>query len=413
MMLFKMKSFVYGFIFIVCFDVVACNVLNSQTFGLVAFYLNSRFTKEGIDCKWFKQCFKFGNFFEEIYSKHKNLINEAVLCLSKNKDIEQSKLKDLRTLGLSVLQLRRWKFKESFVDLMALVFAELKKDAYILVSWPASSYYRTTIEQELKCFSDVIYKKDIIISARGKYNLTNFLYGKMKWFKSRKNLLVETAIRFKGRSDLKIFLFTCDSYEIVLKNKKRMRKALKMENASLHINDFHDETVLLAQLFFNKNSLHFINNKSSNLFPKFKKFFNQYKDWLEKSGRKKDYFCIDNGFVLGAYGLRDGHDLDFVHFKNEDLSIVKGGHNCKAIIPSIESHNHRLAVINKVYKKKLNKIDIIFNPEKHFYYKGMKVASLDVVKEIKRDRRECDSLNKPFRKKDQRDVQMINFILSN
>ena len=62
----------------------------------------------------------------------------------------------------------------------------------------------------------------------------------------------------------------------------------------------------------------------------------------------------------------------------------------------VSCHNEEL----KYYRH--SKEDIIFNPQNHFYYKGVKFASLDVVRAMKKFRNE---------EKDVVDVELINKLI--
>jgi hypothetical protein len=64
----------------------------------------------------------------------------------------------------------------------------------------------------------------------------------------------------------------------------------------------------------------------------------------------------------------------------------------------ISSHNE---YSNGRYDKTID--DIIYNPKNHFYYNGIKFASLDIVKSLKVNR---------WEEKDKIDVELINSVLS-
>ena len=62
-------------------------------------------------------------------------------------------------------------------------------------------------------------------------------------------------------------------------------------------------------------------------------YFESYRKWLAVNGHEPEWFCLDSGAVLAAYGLRDCNDLDFLYYKNKAPF---------ANIPGIENHNHQL-----------------------------------------------------------------------
>jgi len=135
---------------------------------------------------------------------------------------------------------------------------------------------------------------------------------------------------------------------------------------SVHINDTQEETWKIVSSVFNGNSIHFLNNANIlKSLPNFEKYFNLYKKSILN---RKDFhdFCVDASAVLSSYGLRDCRDLDFLH--NNNQPDIATGINC---------HNKE-----EVYYKQ-GRHEIIHNPRNHFYYCGIKFASLNIVKEMK------------------------------
>jgi hypothetical protein len=86
------------------------------------------------------------------------------------------------------------------------------------------------------------------------------------------------------------------------------------------------------------------------------------------------------------YGLRECNDLDYLHFGDK----VSTNNNL------ISSHNEY-----GIGRYHTHKDNIIFDPRNHFWYDGIKFASLDVVRKLKSKR------NEP---KDVVDVKLIESI---
>ena len=82
--------------------------------------------------------------------------------------------------------------------------------------------------------------------------------------------------------------------------------------------------------------------------------------------------------------------MDFIHHGFDELA-------CKKLEnPLVDSHNPEM----KFHTTK--KDEIIFNPSNHFYYRGFKFVSLNILKDMKTNRNE---------EKDRKDVLLINSIL--
>jgi hypothetical protein len=149
---------------------------------------------------------------------------------------------------------------------------------------------------------------------------------------------------------------------------------------SIHINDTQEETWRIASSVFNENSIHFLNQKNNLNTPKFDQLYDDYCLLIKNRSDCED-FCIDSSAVLSAYGLRDCRDLDFLHLKN-----IGNLNN------EIECHNDWSHFYTTV------KNEIIYNPINHFYFHGIKFASLEIIKNMKKRRNE---------EKDRKDVYLI------
>ena len=119
----------------------------------------------------------------------------------------------------------------------------------------------------------------------------------------------------------------------------------------------------------------------------FEQCCNYFGECIKKHFLDGDDYCITASSVLSRYGLREGKDLDYLH-----RGAQIGGH------PLVDSHNE--------YSKGryiLSIDDILYNPDNHFYFNGIKYVSLRVVKDLKEKRGEP---------KDKKDLELINELLS-
>src|SRR5690606_8063505 len=96
--------------------------------------------------------------------------------------------------------------------------------------------------------------------------------------------------------------------------------------------------------------------------------------------------CIDGSAIMALYGIRDCHDLDILH-RNEYNNLFMTD-------STISSHNHELKYHH------FHMENILFNPQNHFWYKGVKFVSLPVLYATKRkrneekDRADCERIKK-------------------
>ena len=81
--------------------------------------------------------------------------------------------------------------------------------------------------------------------------------------------------------------------------------------------------------------------------------------------------------VMAAYGLRDCRDLDFLSHAEPAPATPHPGLGC---------HNKEIDHYG------VHRDEIIYNPQHHFYHRGLKFCTLNVVKVMKWKRREPKDL---------------------
>lgn len=177
----------------------------------------------------------------------------------------------------------------------------------------------------------------------------------------------------------------------ILEMKHELRKIIKSKFPLCHASDdviefIHNLKIILKYDSKNKvtNLLNYyikfstllLENKINflkfpkNISEKNKIMWNNYLTLLGKNYNNLDLFCIDSSFSMTLHKIRDAADLTYICGKNiqSDLPLVK---NHKNIIEK----NSNLTID-----------DIIFNPEYHFYCRGLKCLNLETLKIIKNNR---------------------------
>jgi len=287
---------------------------------------------------------------------------------------------------------RNRKVPEKYLDNMALEYAQAKNNCYIVSLFSKARDKDAQVRALLDAYGSVIYEKEVVLAKEGPFNIMQMFYISDPWFGTRANSFYgaygKTAACFnliKTRFPVRVYLFECESLDTVVACKKEIRSLFNLGHDSVHINDIHKETVQYAQKYFNGNSLHFVNHAKPKKFKKFLMLIDQYKKWIRQNNIDAECLCIDSSAVLSAYGIRDCNDLDILHH-GYDKEV-------KAIpYKDIGSHNDEMRY------HAVSKDEIIFNPQYHFYYAGLKFASLDLIKKMKQKRNEA---------KDRKDVAAI------
>ena len=92
-----------------------------------------------------------------------------------------------------------------------------------------------------------------------------------------------------------------------------------------------------------------------------------FKQWLKESTINIDSVCACGSIPMGLFDLREPQDFDFLHSDNK---VPKTMHNY------ISSHEEEC----KYYPKHKN--EIIYNPQNHFYYRGIKFISIETIWDV-------------------------------
>lgn len=278
-----------------------------------------------------------------------------------------------------------------YADFMALNYAKLKKNTFMVTLFPAAMSRFQEARNIIFNSTKVVYEKAVKLEGWGPFNFIKTLYDGEEWAGNWKvgfqGLVSKVNQCYTPHGSTYIFLVEIDEAQNLRAIKEQVRSLYNVGNHSIHINDYHKETVRIASAVFNKNSIHFLNNTEPKYLNNFEIYFKKYRQWVSNSDEDTDNFCIDSSAVLSAYGLRDCRDLDFLY----------SGQHIDSEIYKIDCHNEEL----KYYLH--DKDDIIFNPQNHFYHVGLKFANLDVIKKMKQNRSES---------KDLIDIELINRIWS-
>ena len=241
-------------------------------------------------------------------------------------------------------------------------------------------------------YGNVFYKKRVSLNETGSFNLMRELYLGESWagdFNSNfSGYRDKQRLCYPNYNETCCFLVEFNNAKASIDAKDKIRNLYGIGKHSVHINDTHEETVRLSKLVFNNNSIHHLNNMKTVNYISFDKCLNEFKIAIKQFGLDIDDYCVTASSTLSAYGLREGNDLDYLHFNPTQITDSSD---------LIHSHNDY-----GVGKYHLDKDEIIFNPDNHFYHRGVKFASLDVVKKLKEKRGEP---------KDKIDVDLINSIL--
>ena len=289
--------------------------------------------------------------------------------------------KMFKNLGLSL----------EYLDASALEMVRNNKNLLLVNIFPSAIGNNSEVENLLTKHSKIRYSKNIDLNSNGALNYMFQLYKDEHWAGDFKNNFAgfreKQSLCFNSPGPLRTYLIEVNDLAIAKLIKEEVRLIFGIGNHSIHINDTHEETLRLSRCLFNGNSIHFLNNSVIANYENFAKYLNFYEQFINDNGLNSEDYCITASGVLALYGLREAADLDYIHGTSQIIEDPKN---------NVNSHNeYGLDLYDKTYD------DIIYNPANHFYFGNLKVASLDIIKDLKTKRNES---------KDKVDVNLIESI---
>lgn len=273
------------------------------------------------------------------------------------------------------------------LDAAALQFILSSDNVYLAFIWPSTNGKLGAAE---KYFPNIVFQKDIELNLNGAYNLIYQLYKHMGWVGTEKDgfagVRVKVSECFPRNLPVKVVAFQASGLDEVRRIKAAVRENFDLEYSSIHITDTKEEADRIGNLIFNENAIHFLNYANPMRFKRSLGLIGKFKDYLLSLDVNINDVVVDGSAVLAVYGLRECSDVDYI-----SLSPIPSGDEV------FESHDEHLH-----YHKK-RKEDLIYDPDLHFMYDGLKFVSFQQLYSMKSTRNEA---------KDSVDIQLMESMLS-
>lgn len=288
--------------------------------------------------------------------------------------------------------------ERQYSDAMAIEYCRLsrhKENIFVVIIFPSAFGKERQVKEILQNHGNIVYHKPVYLNHVGGINFVRQLYLGESWLGTCANGFSgakSKATQCYNKDGMTRVYLVESSLESMQAAKKQIRSLFLIGNHSVHINDTWEETYRIANLVFNKNSLHYLNN-SSNKWMSYKNFVNYFNEArnLILGNSEQNGICIGGSATLSVYGMRDCHDIDVLHHQNIE-------HLSSAPNPIVASHNHQI----EFYDKTLD--DLIYNPRNYFYFDDIKFISLPRLQAMKLNR--CE-------KKDIQDTYLLYDFLFN
>lgn len=278
---------------------------------------------------------------------------------------------------------------------MARQYVNIKKNCYFVCIWPSAKREKLPVaEKILGEIGEIVYSQEVYLTYNGMRNFMIQIYGSQNWVGNINNKFVgvegKVDLCYAKNTPIITYIIQAGGLDEVVKGKTRIRDVFEIENHSVHISDNEQETIEMAELLYNPNSVNFLNYAKPYEYTMVYNRLVEFKKLIEDNNFDRERFIIDSSSVLEVCGLRPAKDVDFMTdyiYENEVGSQVLNS------ISGIDSHEGQLKYHTLSIK------DMLYNPENHFFFNGFKFLSVERLEEMKERRKEP---------KDIQDVKLCN-----
>lgn len=264
----------------------------------------------------------------------------------------------------------------SFDEIITTINTHGPQYFYSSILFPCIQHTDESLSSIIKILQndlDVLCCLPIDLSTHGAQNLLRVLYAQTEVWKSFQSRYVFSS----GSKDYRIYVLLLKAADIavVKKAKMKVRSFLKMGFYPIHTTDTPLETFEALSSLLHKPSLCFLNRiKRFATQKNFESLLLQLKKLIQEYNIPTQEICLGGSSALAAYGLRDVQDLDLLATKSVIDAFKK--------IKNTKIHPH----LNNFHFYPYAQEEIILNEDLHFYYRGIKIATLDVIEKMKKKR---------------------------
>lgn len=299
-------------------------------------------------------------------------------CIALGRDVAVKVVNVSENHPCTYQEFGRSKLSIAVADWGALEYVKLNRNAYVVNIFPVlPRSFDVRVEEILNKHGFIYYKKSLLLKQNGCLNLGRVSYGDNHWFGkvwignvendfAGLRAHVKRKMNNSESGDLRVYVFVCENMLLVKSVKKKIRALVNIGNYPVHINDFANEAVELAQTYFNRNSWKVINNRPFNVSMKvFDRLVKEFQSYLKVYNYSSDDFCALDS--LSVFGTKKVNVLKIFHL---------GG---KFAEPKSRLLSNKF-VNNWLWPEM--KDAIILDPRYHFYYRGVKFIVVELLNDF-------------------------------
>jgi hypothetical protein len=244
--------------------------------------------------------------------------------------------------------------KEKYLDAMALQYCVLKKNTRIALLFPTANFSSGDMQKIINFYGALVYEKNVKLTERGQHALCE-------------RVLAEHLPTAKYFPDgkiprIKVIVFQTATLRTLQACAKEIDALCGDDQHVAYVASTYEETMALAQTLLNVNSIDFLNRIPPEECADLDVCIDRFKKFLSDHQMNTEFFCLVGDTVAALRTGRACATLSYIchpyHFIENDLP------QWPCVYNSNNEYSHDVKT----------KDDLIFNPCKHFYYRGMKCA---------------------------------------
>lgn len=277
---------------------------------------------------------------------------------------------------------------KNYLDYVATEYIRLKENVFFVCLWPKADKNKFAVADALIREScDIVYMSKCKLGYEGLRNLMIQIYGHQDWCGNIENgyKSIQRKVDACYKENAKIILYVVDNIGLdnIVDLKAKIRNIYQIGNHSVHISDNSEESLNIAHVLLNQNSVDALNYGSLCKYMDYIASIQQFYAELKNQEVDAEDVLIDSSGVLGIYGIRKPEDIDYLtlkDFHNYEFSVRAADHS------------------NNIAYYSLLKEELIYNPDNYLFAYGIKFCSLPVLYNMKKNRNE---------KKDREDCELM------
>lgn len=334
------------------------------------------------------------NGFDENFpipiNKEGNIVDGAhrLSCMVTKKDPILCNIIDKSSINLDYSFFKERGFSGEDLDYLSIKYCELDSSLRIITFWPKAATIDESTMKILNKYGSVITKVEHSFSFQGLVEVVKVAYSKEKWLGGHEDNFSGAQNKakwcFDDKNKTSFFLFKPNKDSDLVEMKESIRDQYKLEKHALHINDTWEESIELAKVCFNNNTVDFFNRKKGDN----KMYTKLILDFVSKANCVQD---LENYLIVGGtltvFGIKNSKDLDYFCLdKSKQLNFDS----------PIDFDCEKLSYIDET------PLELLSNPRNYFYHCGLKFLSLERCKELRINRQ---------RDTDRADIDRIDHLL--